>query len=269
MPKPWITAQKRDGLVGMREQAGQSEVPGRLVGGDVPGVAAGLAVERAQQRPRLRAVAALEDAAALAAGQHAAVRGRQARELGEPQLALLAVAEAFARELPGLAQVGAPPDARAVPLAGRGGVERARDRVVHGVVHRPALAERPAHVPRAAGRHRSPARSSPCASPPAPSSAASLLPPLSASRQSRPARPARTHRVGTLGGMTVTLGSRHDLTLEAFRARRLGGRAGRARAGGRAAHRRRAGGVRRAARGRESRRSTASRAASATARRCA
>ncbi len=82
------------GIVGMREQAGQAEVAGRLVGRDVPGVAAGLVVERAQQRPGPRAVTALEDAAALAAGEHAAVRRGQARELGELELAVLAVAQA-------------------------------------------------------------------------------------------------------------------------------------------------------------------------------
>src|SRR5207248_591788 len=119
---------------------------GRLLVGVVPRAAARLAVERRLQRPRLASVAALEDAGRLGAREQAAVRRRQAGDLGELQ-AVVGVAEALARELPALAKVAAAPDARAVPLAGRGRVDRARVRVVHGVVDRPALAERAADAP--------------------------------------------------------------------------------------------------------------------------
>src|SRR5207253_7233061 len=95
------------------------------------------------------AVAALEQAAGLGAGEQAAVRRRQARDLRELEVAVLE-GEALARDLPRLAPVGTPPDARAVPFARRGGVIRVGGRVVNRVVDRPALAERPADLPVAA-----------------------------------------------------------------------------------------------------------------------
>src|SRR5581483_8788865 len=123
------------------------EVPWRLVRRIVPLVAAGLAVERAQQRERLAAVAALEDAARLGADEQPPVRGAQARDLVQLQLGVVAVAQPLARVLPGLAEVTAAPDGGAVPLASRGGVERPRLLVEDRVVERPALAVRPAQVP--------------------------------------------------------------------------------------------------------------------------
>ena len=106
--------------------AGMPRWPGGWFAGSFQLVAAGLAVERAEQRPGGAAVAALEDAGRLGAGEHAAVRRRQPGDLRQPQLAVLAVAEALARELPRLAEVGAAPDPGAVPLARRGRVDRAR-----------------------------------------------------------------------------------------------------------------------------------------------
>src|SRR6185312_8210125 len=138
-------------VVRVGEEAGDAEMPGRLVLGHVPLRPPRLAVERREQRPGRAAVVALEQAGGLGAGDDAAVRRHQAGHLGEPQLPVLAVAETLARELPRLPQVGAAPDAGAMPLAGGGGVDRARLRVVDRVVDRPAVAERPAHLPVAAG----------------------------------------------------------------------------------------------------------------------
>src|SRR6185437_3828342 len=138
-------------VVRVGEQAGDAEMPGRLVLGHVPLRPPRLAVERREQRPGRAAVVALEQAGRLGAGEDATVRRHQAGHLGEPQLPVLAVAETLARELPRLPQVGAAPDAGAMPLAGGGGVDRARLRVVDRVVDRPAVAERPAHLPVAAG----------------------------------------------------------------------------------------------------------------------
>ena len=78
------------------------------------------------------------------------MRGGEARHLRELQVAVL-VGQALARLLPRLAEVGAAPDARAVPLARRGGEDRARVGVADHVVDRPALAERAAHRPVATG----------------------------------------------------------------------------------------------------------------------
>ena len=80
-------------------------------------------------------------------GEQAAVRDRQARDLRELQLAAVAVAEPLARELPARSEVVAPPDTRTVPLARGRRVDRARLRVVHRVVDRPALAVGAAHAP--------------------------------------------------------------------------------------------------------------------------
>src|SRR5213078_2084850 len=57
------------------------------------------------------------------------------------------VCEPLARELPGRSVVRASPHARAVPLARGGRVDGARFVVAHGVVDRPALAERAANLP--------------------------------------------------------------------------------------------------------------------------
>src|SRR4029079_8223344 len=62
----------------------------------------------------------------------------------------LRVAEALARVLPRLAEVGAPPDRRPEPLAGRGREDRPGVGIEHRVVDRPALAVRAAHAPVAA-----------------------------------------------------------------------------------------------------------------------
>ena len=133
-------------IVGMRQDARQAEMAGRLVGRIVPGRAARLAVERAQQRPGLAAVTALEQAGRLGAGQHAPVRGAQTGDLRQPQVAV-AIGQALARQLPGLAQVAAAPDARTVPLARGRRVDRARCRIVHRMVDRPPVAERTTHAP--------------------------------------------------------------------------------------------------------------------------
>src|SRR6185436_13510264 len=72
---------------------------------------------------------------------------REGRDLRDLAGVAFGVADALARERPGLAEVAASPDGRAVPFARGGGVDRARVRVVHGVVDGPALAERPAQAP--------------------------------------------------------------------------------------------------------------------------
>src|SRR5581483_8727386 len=94
------------------------------------------------------AVGALEDAGRLDAHEDAAVRGRERRHLGEATAVL--VGEAVARMRPGLSEVAAPKDRRAVPLARCGGVDRAALRVEDGVVDRPVLAVRAADGPVAA-----------------------------------------------------------------------------------------------------------------------
>src|SRR6266550_1070657 len=111
----------------------------RLLGRVVPIRPARLAVEPAEQRPGGSAVAALEDAGRLDAREHASMRGRQTRDLRQLRT-VVAVRETLARQLPGLAEVVAAPDAGSVPLACCGSVDRAGIRVVHRVIHRPALA---------------------------------------------------------------------------------------------------------------------------------
>src|SRR5664279_1601175 len=118
----------------------------RLVLRVVPVSAQRHAVERAEERPRLRAVAALEDACILGAGEDAAVRDREARDFRE-LLPAAVIRETLARELPRLAEIGAPPDARAVPFACRCGVDRTGVCIVHRVIDRPAFAVRAAHLP--------------------------------------------------------------------------------------------------------------------------
>src|SRR5215213_1300097 len=95
----------------------------RLLRRVVPALAAGLALERREHRPRRAAVAALEDPDLLGTREQAPVSGgerRHLRQLG----AVLAVAEALARVLPRLAEVRAPPDRRPVPFARAGGEDR-------------------------------------------------------------------------------------------------------------------------------------------------
>src|SRR6478672_6228286 len=118
----------------------------RLLGRVVPVRAARLAVEPAEERPGRGAVAALEDAGRLDAGEHAPMRGRQTGDLRQLRT-VVAVRETLARELPGLAEVVAAPHAGAVPLACRGGVDCAGIRVVYGVIDRPALAVRSPDLP--------------------------------------------------------------------------------------------------------------------------
>src|SRR4029079_119527 len=125
----------------------------RLVGGIVPAGASRLPVERALERPGLGAVAALEEAGRLCAGEHPAVGGAQGRDLRDLELAAaraVVVGEALARQLPRLAEVGAAPDSGARPLTRGRSVDGARVRIVHGVVDRPSFAERAARLPVAA-----------------------------------------------------------------------------------------------------------------------
>ena len=132
-----------------------------MLGGIVPVVTARLAVECAQQRPGGGTVRALEDACCLGAGEDPPVGGRQARDLRDPQPGL-GVGESLARQRPRLAEVVAAPDAGAVPLAGRGGVERTGtpDRAPRGT---PASRRRRARGPSSSCAPRcSRARSSPC-----------------------------------------------------------------------------------------------------------
>ena len=125
-------------------------MPGRLVRRIVPALAAVLAGEGREERPRLAVVAALEDARRLDADEQPVARARERRDLRDLAAVLVAVGEALARLLPRLAEVAAAPDGRAVPLARGGGVDRAGRRVVDRVVDRPALAVRAAHRPVAA-----------------------------------------------------------------------------------------------------------------------
>ena len=97
---------------------------GRLVRRIVPILASGLAGEHRVRRPRRPVVATLEDARRLHTDEHAAMSGREARNLGH--LAAILVREPLARLRPRLAEVGAAPDRRAVPFARGGGVDRAR-----------------------------------------------------------------------------------------------------------------------------------------------
>ena len=133
-------------VVGVREDRRDAEVAGRLVRGVVPRLASRLAFERGQDRPGLAAVAALEHAGHLGAGEQAAVDGGETGHLRELELGV-AVVESLTRLLPRLAEVGAAPDARAVPLARGGRVDRAGVGVVDCVVDRPAFAERAAQLP--------------------------------------------------------------------------------------------------------------------------
>ena len=131
----------------MREDRRYAEMAGRLILRVVPDVARRLALERAEQLPRLRAVTALEHTRRLCTGEETSVRGRETGDLRELRAAVGAVVQAFARMRPRLTEVAAPPDGRAVPLARRRCVDRAALRLEDGVVDRPAFAVRAAHVP--------------------------------------------------------------------------------------------------------------------------
>src|SRR3954469_14068290 len=138
------------GVVGLRDEAGDPEMPGRLVRRIVPALAAVLPGERRQQRPGLAVVAALEDARRLDADEQPVAGARERRHLGDPAAVLVTVGEAFARVLPSLAQVVTAPDGGAVPLACGGGEDRACLRVVDRVVDGPSFAIRAAQRPVAA-----------------------------------------------------------------------------------------------------------------------
>ena len=138
------------GVVGLGDEARDPEVPGRLVRGIVPALAAVLAREGGEERPGLAVVAALEDARRLDSDEQPVAGPRERRHLGDPAAVLVAVGEALARVLPGLAQVAAAPDGGAVPLARGGGEDRAGVRVVDGVVDGPSFAVRAAQRPVAA-----------------------------------------------------------------------------------------------------------------------
>src|SRR6476661_4998227 len=126
-------------------------MPRRLVRRVVPALATGHAVERAQKRPRLALVAALEDARRLDAGEQAPVRGGQPRDLRQLRRRVpFTEADALARGLPRLAEVAAAPDGGPVPLARGGGIHVAALRVVDRVVDGPALAVGAPHLPVAA-----------------------------------------------------------------------------------------------------------------------
>src|SRR5687768_17167356 len=69
----------------LRQDHRQAEVPRRPVGRAVPRLAARLALESAEHRPRLTAVPALPDAGPLRAGDEPPVRRDEARDLRELQ----------------------------------------------------------------------------------------------------------------------------------------------------------------------------------------
>ena len=120
---------------------------GRLVRRVVPVLAPRLALEGRELRPGHAAVRRLEDPGHLDADEQPPVPRGEVRDLRHLLLALGLVGEALAGLLPGLAEIRAPPDRRAVPLARSGRVDRAARVVVDRVVHRPVLAVRAAQAP--------------------------------------------------------------------------------------------------------------------------
>src|SRR5581483_8793908 len=96
-------------VAGVGGDVGDAEMPGRLLVRVVP-VLARLVLRRAMELPRLPAVAALEDAGRLGPCEQPAVRRRQARDLGQLPLRVVAVRQALARLRPRLAEIGALPD---------------------------------------------------------------------------------------------------------------------------------------------------------------
>src|SRR6266849_4683872 len=113
----------------------------------VPGLTARLTCERGQQLPAFAAVPALEDARRFDPGTHSSVADGERRYLRHLAGPVGVVGEALAGKRPCFAQVAAAPDGRAVPLARGGRVDRAHGAVIDGVIHGPALAERPAQLP--------------------------------------------------------------------------------------------------------------------------
>src|SRR5581483_5602604 len=134
-------------VVRVGDEAGDAEVAGRLVRGIVPVLAAVLAGERREKRPRRAVVLALEDAGRLDADEETVAGARERRDLVDLPAVVVGIAQSLARHLPRRAAVAAAPDARAVPLARRSGVDRVGRRVVDRVVDGPALAERLAQRP--------------------------------------------------------------------------------------------------------------------------
>ena len=149
-PIPCTIVKKRSESFALGNEAGDPEVPGRLVGGIVPALAAVLARQGREERPGLAVVAALEDARRLDADEQPVARARERRHLRDLAAVVVAVGEAFARLLPRLAEIAAAPDGRAVPLARGGGVDLPCGRVVDSVVDGPSLAVRAAQRPVAA-----------------------------------------------------------------------------------------------------------------------
>jgi hypothetical protein len=130
----------------MRKDGREAEMARRLVVRVVPLVAAREPVQGRQQRERPAAVAALEQAGGLRSDQQAAVSNGDVRHFRQLQVAV-GIADALARVLPRLAEIGAPPDGRAVPLARCSGEDGARALVVDRVVDRPAFAIRAPELP--------------------------------------------------------------------------------------------------------------------------
>src|SRR2546430_12929872 len=87
------------GVVGLGDEPGDPEMPGRLVGGIVPALPAVLTGQGRQQRPGLAVVAALEDARRLDADAHPAAPGRERPDLRELASVLVAPRGAFPRHL--------------------------------------------------------------------------------------------------------------------------------------------------------------------------
>ena len=140
----------------------------------LPAVARGVVGEALHLRPGLPPVAAGEERGGLGAGVERAVGPQRQRpqrldlagegggragiaadvgahlRVGGQHLVELAVGEQAQR--PALAAVGRAPDAGAGPLAPAAGPQAPRGRIADRVVDRPAVAERAAHGPVAAGR---------------------------------------------------------------------------------------------------------------------
>ena len=192
-PMPWTIAQKRAASSRSNISAEMPRWPGGWLAGSsqtsLPGCPS--SVDSSDQVAPL--VAALEDAGRLDADEHAAVLDREGRDLRDLAAGVVVVRDALARVRPRLAEVGAAPDGRAVPLARGGRVDRARARR-RGRRGTPASPRRTGRASSSrAGRRRSPAGSSPCGCRRAAASLASVL--TSASRSGRSIRPRRRAKV--------------------------------------------------------------------------
>src|SRR5581483_10137933 len=99
-----------------------------------------LVLEPGEQRPRDAAVGALEDARRADARVELPVRRGHRRDLRD-RLVALRLLDPLARPFPGLAEVLAAPDRRAVPFAAGTDVDRSVRGVLDRVVDGPALAE--------------------------------------------------------------------------------------------------------------------------------